>query len=173
MTNSMRKIYIDRCEKLLVIFDRYFQGFQPELDKMDLAIIIATHGSALGQMEPVINPKQKAKIVRIIAQMRELTNDDQIFSLLNSKLEKAIAELTPFLDFAELHGKQNNSNYREKIVLISACRTVWKSFTKKDAPKTFQGYTHDFSKFVGDVITEVFEYGFDARRAIDAYENRK
>jgi len=173
MTNSMHKIYVQRCNKLLTIFDRYFQGCHSEWDQMDLAIIIATHGSALGQMEPVINPKQKKKISQIISQMRELTNDDQIFSLLNSKLEKAIAELTPFLDFAELHGKQNNSNYREKIVLISACRTVWKSFKKKDAPKTFQGYTHEFSKFVGDVITEVFEYDFDARRAIDAYENRK
>jgi len=173
MTNSMQKIYIERCDKLLIIFDRYFQGCHFKLDKMDLALIIATHGSAMGQMEPVINPKQKTKISVIIRHMRELANNDQIFSLLNSKLEKAILELTPFLDFAELHGRQNTSNYREKIVLVSACHSVWKNYKKRNAPQTFQGYTHDFSKFVGDVIDEVFGYDFDVRQAIDAYQNRK
>ena len=77
------------------------------------------------------------------------------------------------MDFSELHGKQNYSNYREKVVLIDACRTVWKSYTKKDAPKTFQSETHPFTNFVNDVIDEIFEYDFDARRAIDAYQNRK
>jgi len=173
MTNSMRKIYVERCDKLLMIFDRYFQGCYSNLDKMDLALMIATHGSAMGQIEPAINPKQKKKISRIIMHMRELTNDDQIFSLLNSKLEKAILELTPFLDFAELHGRQNNSNYREKIVLVSACHSVWNSYKEKKAPQTFQGYPHDFSNFVGDVIDEVFGYDFDARQAMDAYQNRK
>ena len=62
---------------------------------------------------------------------------------------------------------------REKIALIDACRTVWKSYKKKDAPKTFQGETHKFTNFVNDIIDEVFEYDFDARRAIDAYQNRK
>ena len=169
----MLKIYAERCDKLLIIFDRYFRGCKSEYDEMDLALIIATHGSAVGHMERVINPKQKAKLKRIIAQLRGLANDDQMFLLLKSKLEKSINELTPFLEFPELHGRQNTSNYREKIVLISACQTVWNSYKEKNAPQTYQGETHPFTKFVNNVIDEVFQYEFDARRAIDAYQNQK
>jgi hypothetical protein len=173
MANPMRKIYAERCDKILPIFKRYFQNCHSKIDDLDLALIIATHGGAMGQLEPVINPKQKKELARMITRMQAIADDDQSFSPLRSKLETAINELAPFLDFAELHGKQNYSNYREKIVLIDACRTVWKSYKKKDAPKTFQGETHKFTKFVNDIIDEVFEYDFDARRAIDAFQNRK
>lgn len=171
--NPMRELYEDRCDKILLIFKRYFQNYHSQFDDLDLALIIATHGGAMGQSEPVINPKQKKELARLITRMQEIAHDDQSSSPLRSKLEKAIRELTPFLDFSELHGKQNYSNYREKVVLIDACRTVWKSYTKKDAPKTFQSETHPFTNFVNDVIDEIFEYDFDARRAIDAYQNRK
>ena len=169
----MRELYADKCDKILLIFKRYFQDYDAKFDDRDLALIIATHGGAMGQLERVINPKQKKELARLITRMQEIADDDQSSSPLRSKLQNAIKELTPFLDFAELHGKQNYSKYREKIVLIHACRTVWKSYKKKDAPKTFQGETHSFTNFVNDIIDEVFEYDFDARQAIDAFQNRK
>ena len=57
---------------------------------------MTTHAGAMGQLEPVINPKQKKELTRIITRMQAIADDDQSFSPFRSKLETAIKELGLF-----------------------------------------------------------------------------
>ena len=77
-------------------------------------------------------------------------------------------ELTKFRSTPKLFGKQNTSNFEEKVSVIHSCRQIWRDKLKQDAPNTYRGDTHAFTKFVDDVIN-LHNQSFSARSAIEAY----
>jgi hypothetical protein len=53
------------------------------------------------------------------------------------------------------------------------CRQIWYEQKEKEPPITFQQITHPFSKFVRDVIDDVFLKDWSIQSAIEAYKNYK
>jgi hypothetical protein len=78
-------------------------------------------------------------------------------------------ELTEFRSTPKLFGKQNTSNFEQKVFVIHSCREIWKGKVKSDAPNTYRGDTHAFTRFVDDVIN-LHNQTFSARSAIEAYD---
>ena len=79
-------------------------------------------------------------------------------------------ELKEFRATPKLFGKQNQSHFEIKVILVFACRDIWLRKYKKEAPSTYRGDAHMFTKFVDDVII-LHEKDFSSRSAIEAFNN--
>jgi hypothetical protein len=137
----------------------------------DWSFLLASKLSIWGEIVPTVTYDQKGKLVSIINDLARLSSEAPYW------LKKELSAAQKILDAAStahrLHGRQNKNEMAAKVQLVNMCRQIWYGQHKKEPPITFQKITHPFSKFVGDVIDDVFLKDWSIQSAIEAYKNHK
>ena len=165
--------HIERTKVALEVIKQHFLSSKPTASDNNIAEMLVLHKGAWGQLEPILSHREKKTLVKASRDVKVLDQNAEASAWLRFEVRKIYKKLDELAQSQTLHGKQNTSDFRSKVVLIDGCRTVWESYTGKAPPITFQGETHKFTLFVADVIQEVFDYNFSPRSAIEAYQKRK
>ena len=137
----------------------------------DNAFLLATGIATWGEIVPTLKYSQKAKLDRIIKGVNLLLTDAPFW--LKKELSAAEKILSTALGAHRLHGKQNSNQMAAKVQLVNICRQIWFGQNKEEAPVSFQQESHPFSRFVSDVIADVFLEDWSPQSAIEAYKNYK
>ena len=137
----------------------------------DWSFLLASKLSTWGEIVPTVTYNQKDKLVSIIKDLDRLSSDAPYW--LKKELHAAQKILNAALTAHRLHGLQNKNEMAAKVQLVNMCRQIWYGQHEKEPPITFQKITHPFSKFVGDVIDDVFLKDWSIQSAIEAYKNYK
>ena len=137
----------------------------------DWSFLLASKLSTWGEIVPTVTYNQKDKLVSIIKDLDRLSFDAPYW--LKKELRAAQKILNAALTAHRLHGLQNKNEMAAKVQLVNMCRQIWYEQNEKEPPITFQQITHPFSKFVGDVIDDVFLKDWSIQSAIEAYKNYK
>jgi hypothetical protein len=158
-----------RKEAQKVLLAHFPKASEQAID--DWSLLLASKLSTWGEIVPTVTYNQKDKLVSIIKDLDRLSSDAPYW--LKKELRAAQKILNAALTAHRLHGLQNKNEMAAKVQLVNMCRQIWYGQHEKEPPITFQKITHPFSKFVGDVIDDVFLKDWSIQSAIEAYKNYK
>ena len=164
------KQFNDRAREARRGLKTYFAGSTPQATQENWAEILAAHTPGWGGLVEQITYKQRIKLKKSIDVLLQLSADKETSPWLRLELKPTLAKLEELSSIKPLHGMQNTSLHTYKSSLVSLCRDIWKSHYGEFPPLSYRGDAHQFTKFLTDVIYEVFEYDFSPRTAIEAYK---
>ncbi|MDE0784404.1 MAG: hypothetical protein OSB34_14645 [Planktomarina sp.] len=137
----------------------------------DNALLLATGIAIWGEIVPTLKHAQKVKLDQIVKELSSLSSDAPYW--LRKELTAALQILDTASQAHSLHGRQNVNEMATKVQLVNICRQIWFGQHKEEAPVSFQQESHPFSRFVSDVIADVFLKDWSPQSAIEAYKNCK
>lgn len=135
------------------------------------SFLLASKLSTWGEIVPTVTYVQKDRLDSIIKDLDILSSDAPYWLKIELSAARKILDATSIAH--RLHGLQNTNEMAAKVQLVNMCRQIWYGQHKEMPPITFQQITHPFSKFVGDVIDDVFLKDWSIQSAIEAYKNHK
>ena len=137
----------------------------------DNGFLLASGLAIWGEVVPTLKHAQKVKLDQIVKELSSLSYDAPYW--LRKELTAALQILDTASQAHSLHGRQNVNEMATKVQLVNICRQIWFGQHKKEAPVSFQQESHPFSRFVSDVIADVFLKDWSPQSAIEAYKKYK
>ena len=160
----------DRAREARRVLKIHFSGLTSQANQESWAEILAAHTPGWGGLVKQVTHKQRIKLKKSIDVLLQLSADKETSAWLKLELKPTLAKLEELSSIKPLHGMQNTSSHTYKSSLVSLCREIWNSQHGAFPPLSYRGDAHPFTKFLAEVIYEVFEYDFSPRTAIESYQ---